>query len=131
MDDKQRETRRSHYRLRYPPASQPTIQIGNDTYQVAEISEAGARIVLEGTFSIAPSEAFAGDVVFHDGESISIEGSVLRTHGNEVAVQLSKGISIKRMLAEQIWLRKEFPMFFDSVERARERWRQNKTLDRS
>ena len=68
MDDKQRETRRSHYRLRYPPASQPTIEIGDVTYQVAEISEAGARIVLQGAFSVAPSEAFSGDVKFHDGE---------------------------------------------------------------
>ena len=131
MDDKQRETRRSHYRLRYPPASQPTIDIDDVTYQVAEISEAGVRIVLAGTFSISPSAAFAGDIKFHDGEKVSIEGLVLRTHGNEVAVQLSSGISIKRMLAEQIWLRNEFPMFFDSVERARERWRQNESLDRS
>ena len=72
---------------------------------MAEISEAGVRIVLAETFSIALAAAFAGDIKFHDGEKVAIEGLVLRTHGNEVAVQLSSGISIKRMLAEQIWLR--------------------------
>ena len=50
------------------------------------------------------SQSFAGVLRFRDGDTVSIRGVVLRTDEKEIVVGLSRGISQKRMAAEQMRL---------------------------
>ena len=68
---------------------------------------------LIGDIAHAQVQRFAGTVLFPDDETVPIEGVVLRTAENHMVVKLSKGISQKRMVAEQKRIREKYPLFFD------------------
>ncbi len=107
------DERRRHYRLRYPEAERPTARINDLDYPVVDISEGGSRLLLAGGRGLRRGQQFAGTVLFPDGETVPIEGVVLRSTEKHMAVQLSKGISQKRMVAEQKRIREKYPLFFD------------------
>jgi len=72
--------------------------------------------LLSGGCAVRQRQTFAGVLRFSDGDTTPIVGVVLRLEDSEIVVKLSKGISLKRMIAEQIRLRKKYPMFFDRPE---------------
>lgn len=100
---------REFFRLKYPLTERPSILINGQEYEVAEISEKGARILLSGSFGIDEGKSFTGRILFHDDEIETIEAVAMRSENNELAANLTHGITMKRMIAEQIWLRKKFP----------------------
>ncbi|NQV26910.1 MAG: PilZ domain-containing protein [Rhodopirellula sp.] len=118
MDEPPRTQEREFFRLWYPQAERPTLEIGNQKFEVAEISEEGARIVLSGPFTHDSGESFKGFVRFNDGESDSVEGVVLRVSDSEVVANLKHGVSLKRMISEQVRLRASYP----SPPRSSEDW---------
>ena len=85
------------------------------TTKYRKLSEGGARIVLAGQQSLEVGQAFTGVVRFHDGSAVFIAGTVLRSDEEEVAVQLSTGLSMSRMIQEQTWLQREYPRFLREV----------------
>ena len=106
---------RAHYRLLYPQAERPTIRIEDRDYEVSEVSERGARILLAGVGAVHRDQSFAGVLRFRDGETVSVEGVVLRSDEKEMFVRFSSGVSMKRMMAEQIRLRQKYPTVFDTM----------------
>jgi hypothetical protein len=70
------------------------------------------RFVLPDRCAFDRDQPLAGLVHFRDGETVSIEGVVLRVDETEVVVKLSSGLSLKRMLDEQRRLREKYPMLF-------------------
>lgn len=60
-------------------------------------------------------QTFAGVLRFQDGDTTPVVGVVLRWEDGELVVKLSKGISLKRMIAEQSRIRKKYPMFLDQT----------------
>jgi hypothetical protein len=115
MEDGNWENRRAHYRLRYPRSERPAIRIGDREFVVMELSEGGTRILLE-DLEVKLRQAIAGTLIFKDGERVDVEGSVLRFDGQETIIQFSKGVSLKRMLAEQIHVKRKYPLYFDRAE---------------
>lgn len=113
MDQHPRNQRR-YYRLRYPEVERPTVWFKGRTYEVTEVSERGVMILLGDGCAVRLGQLFVGVVQFRDGETTSIVGVVLRIDANKMVVKLSKGISLSRMMAEQIRLRKKYPMLFES-----------------
>lgn len=111
------DDKRRYYRLQYPKPERPTVWFRGCCYEVSEISEGGVRIMLAGGCAVRLGQAFAGVLRFKDGGTHPIVGVVIRLDDSEIVVQLSKGISLKRMIAEQSRLRKRYPMFFDSAEK--------------
>ncbi len=73
------DDRRGHYRLRYPEAERPTARINDLDYLVVDISEGGVRVLLAGGRGLRRDQRFAGTVLFPDGETVPIEGVVLRS----------------------------------------------------
>jgi hypothetical protein len=114
MDQDPQNQRRRYYRLRYPEVERPTVWFKGRYYEVLEVSEGGAMILLGDGCAVRLGQSFVGVVQFQDGETSSIVGVVLRLDENKMVVKLSKGISLRRMMAEQIRLRKKYPMFFES-----------------
>lgn len=115
MNDQRHHDRRAHYRLRYPVVERPSARVGGRVYQVTEISEGGARLLLDGSV-MAPGDAVAAVIRFHDGETLPINGVVLRIDRSEAVVKLSAGISLSRMLVEQQYLLARHPHFFGQPE---------------
>jgi hypothetical protein len=113
MDQHPRNQRR-YYRLRYPEVERPTVWFKGRTYEVTEVSERGVMILLGDECAVRLGQLFVGVVQFRDGETNSIVGVVLRIDANKMVVKLSKGISLRRMMAEQIRLRNKYPMLFES-----------------
>jgi hypothetical protein len=114
MDQHSQNQRRRYYRLHYPEVERPTVWFKGRYYEVAEVSEGGVMILLGDGCAVGLGQSFVGVVRFQDGETNSIVGVVLRIDENKMVVKLSKGISLRRMMAEQIRLRKKYPMFFES-----------------
>jgi hypothetical protein len=110
------EEKRSYYRLQYPRPERPTVWFQGCCYDVTEISEGGVRIRLAGGCAGRLRQTFAGVLRFNDGGTTPIVGVVLRWDDSEIVVKLAKGISLKRMLSEQIRLRKKYPMLFERAE---------------
>ena len=118
MNEPPRTQEREFFRLWYPQAERPKLEIGDQKFEVAEISEEGARIVLSGPFAHDQEEPFSGVVRFSNGESESVEGVVLRVSGNEVVANLKRGVTLKRMMSEQIRIRQKYPAAQRSPEKS-------------
>jgi len=112
MSDSHHDQKRAFYRLRYPEAARPGVRIDGRDGAVAELSEGGARIVLAGD-GVGPGQRLVGVVRFTDGGTARIAGEVQRLDGDEVVLILSVGVSLKRMLAEQQRLLRDYPSHFD------------------
>jgi len=113
MEDSPKNNRRAYYRLRYPKAERPKLLSGDQVYEVSEISEKGLRVVLEGA-EVQRAEPFSGVLSFFDGEEIKVVGTVFRSDERETVVKLTTGISLKRMLDEQLRIREKYPRLHDT-----------------
>ncbi|MDF1692669.1 MAG: hypothetical protein P1U47_09865 [Zhongshania sp.] len=104
---------RRFFRLPYPRAAQPPLRVNKDTaYRVLEISELGILLAQKLESPLQIGETLTGNILFHDHHSEEIEGSVYRLDPRGVIVQLSRGISPKYMMKEQIYVKNTFPVFF-------------------
>jgi hypothetical protein len=112
MSDDPQAQRRAHYRLRYPEVERPLVQTGVQDFAVAELSEAGLRVVLGGQTPPEAGAPFRGFLQFRDGEVLLLRGDWLRVEGEEGIIHLSTGISLRRMLDEQRRLLRQYPTHF-------------------
>ncbi|WP_375752488.1 PilZ domain-containing protein [Vibrio sp. HN007] len=112
MQQENHEQRRQYYRLRYPRNDRPVITLMDKKYHVCEISEQGLRIVFLSQNPVAIGLTVSGKISFHDSETLSIEGEILRQDDLEVIIKLTKGVSFKRMTVEQLYLRKKYPKVY-------------------
>jgi hypothetical protein len=104
--------RRAFYRLRYPETDRPSLLFDNMEFAVAELSESGGRIELK-KWQLGTGRVVTGWVRFRDGVAVSVQGTVLRTDGDEAILHLSVGVSLRRMLAEQKRLIRLYPQLFE------------------
>ncbi len=112
MNDKMKNLRR-FFRLPYPRAAQPPLTVDKDTaYHVLEISEQGLLIAPKPSAPLEIGETISGNILFHDHHSEEIEGEVYRIEPRGVILKLSRGVSPKYMMQEQIYVKNTFPVFF-------------------
>ena len=114
MNQPSESDQRKYYRLKYPVAERPVVRSENCEYEIAEISEGGARIVVAGQGPFEAGQPFSGTILFADGEEVDVRGIILRQESDEIAVRLSIGISFKRMVTEQAQLKQRLTWVFDS-----------------
>jgi len=115
MDKDEGIQRRQFFRLRYPKNERPRARILDRDFRVCEISEQGTRILFTNSHPVSAGILIRGTIHFHAGEHIEIEGRVLRMDGQELVAKLTKGPDLKRMTAEQIYLRKKYPGMFSKA----------------
>ena len=113
---------RSVFRLRYPEALRPSIRLNGLQYWVSELSEAGVRVLLEDSTGAEFSGEQVGHIMFADQQAEVVEGKVLRIDTTsaddvEAVLQLSKEVSLKRMLSEQVRIRSEYLRLIDPADR--------------
>ena len=77
--------------------------------EIKEISEYGARLAKTGLDASSVGEPIAAVITFHDGETVEIQGQVMRIDASDdAAVILLNGIPESRMMKEQVYLVKRF-----------------------
>lgn len=103
--------RRAFYRVVYPLTARPILIIRKQTFEVIDISEKGVRFSLEGNPVVQSDENLTAVITFHDYESITLEGKILRMENNEIALLLTRGIPYKRIVKEQQFLIKNYPEY--------------------
>jgi hypothetical protein len=107
---------RAHYRLLYPESERPELKLPNETYAVIELSERGAHIEIGSNNDFVLGQAITGEIHFKNGQCDPVQAVVLRTEATSVVIGLADGISIKRMLDEQIRIRQKYPQLYRSNE---------------
>jgi hypothetical protein len=100
---------RQFFRLRYPLAAQPTLTADGARYAVTELSEGGLRLIAGPYGRLAPTWDVQGELRLATGDTIAIQGRVLRIDDAHVVVKLTHGPSYKDMLAEQRYVAQRYP----------------------
>jgi hypothetical protein len=71
----------------------------------------GMRVLVTRHCEVSSGQFFAGVIRFKDGGIVPVVGAVLRADHREMVVRFTIGISFNRMIAEQVRIRKKYPMF--------------------
>jgi hypothetical protein len=105
------ENKREYYRIIYPLSCRPKIIILGLEYEVVDVSEHGIRFHVEKTLNLKTGLEINAEIIFHDGEAVTVVGKILRIVKNKVILNLSKGIPLKKIVNEQRYLIKNYPHF--------------------
>lgn len=103
--------KRQHYRIRYPLACRPRLKILDHICEVIDISEHGIRFVSGKVYGLQPEMAVEAVITFNDGESLRFGGKILRIDENVAVMYLSESIPFRRIVAEQRYLKEEYPEY--------------------
>lgn len=102
------DSRRNHYRVNYPLAERPSLDIGWTSFDVVECSEAGLRYELGERRPPAIGSQIGGRLAFRSGEEIALVGDVVRIQDGFVALVLQPpGIPFAVVMHEQRYLRRK------------------------
>lgn len=108
--------RRRFFRLSYPTTSRPPFRTsGTNPYKVLEIAENSLLIEQKPDRMLRKGEIIAGEVVFHDMASEHVVGEIFRHDDRGVVILLSKGISLRHVISEQVYIKSKYPLFFASL----------------
>lgn len=101
--------RRAFYRVRFPLAAQPQWIVGDTSFAVVDLSEASCRLGRRGDEAIDLEQSLCGMLRFADGDQIWIEGKTVRLDSDGIVVQFTQGVTLKKMVALQHWLHRNYP----------------------
>jgi hypothetical protein len=106
---------RSEYRLPYPPTARAILRMGKLELPLIDCSERGLRYLAPAGEMPEVGLRIEGSVkLLSGGPAHEIEGTVVRCHSGEVAVNLDRpGIPVSAMFAEQRFLSRRFPLRFE------------------
>lgn len=104
--------RRKQYRLHYPIAERPLLDVKGAYYSVTELSEGGMRVAFDENCMIPEDYPFSGQIMYTTGERCSITGKVLRSDSHGFSAQFVKGVGLRRITRDQIRLRMKYPLMF-------------------
>ena len=94
------QERRRYYRIEYPALMRPTLKIRKHEFEVVNISEKGVMFLAEKKIKFG--RWVSGEVTFYDGQSMGIEGKIVRKYENNIGMVLPiKSIPYSRILSEQ------------------------------
>jgi hypothetical protein len=94
---------RAFYRIVYPRALRPSLIIGADRFEVADLSEMGIRFAAQ---NLGPGlgSTVVCRLVLPEQAPIEVEGTVVRRDGRFAALALVRGVPFGMILDQQRWL---------------------------
>ena len=97
---KENQEKRRYYTVEYPASMRPSLKIRKHKFEIVNISEKGVMFVADK--KTAFGRWVSGEVTFYDGQTMGIEGKVVRRHENNIGMCLTiKPIPYSRILSEQ------------------------------
>jgi hypothetical protein len=98
-------SRRNLYRIVYPLEERPSLEVGRSLHIVVDCSERGIRYELNHQRIPALGSQVTGTLHFRRGESVRVEGVILRTERGIIVLSLNPPLPFAAMMAEQRYLR--------------------------
>jgi hypothetical protein len=99
-------SRRALFRVVYPFADRPVIEVGRHVHDVVDVSERGLRYEVHDRHVPEIDALVYGLVKFKGSDEIGVTGSVIRTREGVVVLALEPpGIPFSTVLQEQRYLR--------------------------
>ena len=106
-DEAQLPNRRDHYRIAYDALQRPLLRIeapsleltGENEFQVLDISEQGLCFLNDQNVHFG--NTVQGELEFADGETVPIEGHIVRETGAQLSLKLASPIPFKAVIKEQ------------------------------
>ena len=105
------ENKRQHYRIVYPLTARPSLKITRKEFEVVDISESGIRFLNKKWAPFTPGVKIEAELTFNDGESLDIEGEILRVNDQVSILKLHKSIPFWKIVEEQRYIKKTYPDF--------------------
>ena len=103
---------RQYYRVTYPEKERPWIKIDGELLHVMDISEKGGKFLNVPGIKVDPGSMVTGTITFHDGETVTVVGEVLREFYDQVIICFTKGVPFSIMVKEQRYLREKYKHLF-------------------
>lgn len=105
------EKRRRFYRLNYPERERPILSCELGKFTILDISEEGLRIALPLSHQLSIGSKITGRIDFESGAAGNVRGVVIRidSERSEGGLQLSKGLPLKLVIAEERRLLQKYP----------------------
>ena len=101
--------RRAFHRIQFPLSERPQCLIGKTSFAVIDLSETSCRLSVLQQDAIPLEQLVRGLLKFADGEELAIEGHATRCEDDIVVMQLSSGVSFRKIIALQQVLHRKFP----------------------
>jgi len=98
-------SRRALYRVVYPLTERPTFEVGRSLHDVVDCSERGIRYELNHQRIPAVGSHCEGILHFRRGDSVPVEGEILRVLRGVVVLALNPPLAFAQVMAEQRYLR--------------------------
>ncbi|MBP9707260.1 MAG: PilZ domain-containing protein [Oligoflexales bacterium] len=104
---------REHYRIVYPVSARPVLRLRGKNFFVADISEQGLRFIYDLKHkAFGEGSRINAELIFQDGETLSVKGIVLRHQEDSIIVNLEEPIPLRKIMSEQIYLLNKYPDHF-------------------
>src|SRR5438876_431527 len=101
--------RRDYFRIRFPLTQRPRLVADSIELEVIELSENGARVVVNGNGVLKGTAPFGATIRFKDGTAVKITAVMHRWKAKEAILRFSDNISYSIIVAEQRRLLQLFP----------------------
>jgi hypothetical protein len=101
--------RRNYFRIKFPITQRPCLVVNAAEFEVVELAEAGARIVVGDAQVSESTGEFDATIQFPDGASARVTARVHRREGSEAVLRFSANLPYSIIAAQQQRLLKLFP----------------------
>jgi hypothetical protein len=101
--------KRDHFRIVFPVGQRPCLAAGLAEWDVIDLSENGAKVMVKREASPGNRGAFAATIRFHDGTSTQVSAAVQRREGNCVILSFAEPLAYPLIMGEQRRLLRLFP----------------------
>ena len=100
---------RDHYRIPFPIGERPRLVVGAAEFEVIDLSERGARIVLNGEWPDDGNGPFVATIHFRDGTTAEVTAELRRREADRLILRFVKQLSYSLIAAEQQRLLRLYP----------------------
>lgn len=111
MASSSEQERRQHHRIRFPISERPAFLIASQSFAVIDVSARGLQYIMTEPPLPAMRENISGILQFRRGTQVAVEGVVVRSQNERVALHLNREIPFSILLAEQRYLHARYPMW--------------------
>lgn len=95
---------RAYYRLVYPMVLRPRLRVGDQAYEVVDLSEEGLRFLHSGPTWPVVGAVLVGTLELPTEQVLAVEGTIVRLAVPSIALRLSKGVPFGIMIEQQRFL---------------------------
>jgi hypothetical protein len=103
-------SRRAYYRIRYPIDDRPTLELGEERWEVVDVAEFGCGFLTRPGDAFHKGELVRGRLRIGTRHDLTIEGIVVWRRSDHAALKFNRPIPFKVVLDEQRYLKSRYKL---------------------